>query len=131
MDFDIDSIRHEGNLEKEINLEGVADKYRQKARYCPVWHIARRDIPDVGQKEETWDIWLKRAENINGQCGPVGTALHGNLLHLPWSRDDSFGLFKLLIEKGADVSTLLMMDDTSPKVLESIEDDPNIHDEVY
>ena len=104
MVFDIDSMRHDYAFAVEIDFGGVADKYRQKAQTRPLWHIARRWDPDEYQNEELLDIFLKRGENINGQCGPAGTALHGNLLHLPWQDDCSIALFKLLIEKGADVN---------------------------
>ena len=105
MVFDIDSMRHNYDSEEEISSEDFADNYRQRAHTRPLWHIARRKHSDEHQDEEILDIFLKRGENINGQCGPVGTALHGNLLHLPWATGDgSFELFKLLIEKGADVN---------------------------
>ena len=105
MVFNIDSKRHDVDFEEEINFEGVADEYRQMAHTRPLWHIARRRNSDDHEDEELLDIFLKRGENINGQCGPLGTALHGNLLHLPLSyEEDSFMLFKLLIEKGADVN---------------------------
>ena len=105
MVFDEDSMRCDYDFEEEISFEGVADKYRRRAYTRPLWHIARRQYRYLDQNEEILDIFLKRGENINGQCGPVGTALHGNLLHLPWSpRDGSFEIFKLLIAKGADVN---------------------------
>ena len=102
--FDIDSMRDDYDFEKEISFAGVADKYRQRAHTRPLWHIARRRYCDKYQSEELLDIFLKRGEKINGQCGPVGTALHGNLLHTPWWDNDSFELCKLLVEKGADVN---------------------------
>ena len=102
--FDIDSMKYDYDFENEISLEGVADKYPHRAQTRPLWHIAKRRCCDEYQNEELLDIFLKRGENINGQCGPVGTALHGSLLHLPYWADQSFGLFKLLVEKGADVN---------------------------
>lgn len=105
MYFDIESMGHDKLFKREIDFAGFPDKYRQRAHTRPLWHIARRKYRDVHQNEELLDIFLERGEDINGQCGPVGTALHGNLLHLPWSSSDgSFELFKLLIERGADVN---------------------------
>ena len=104
MVFDIDSMRHDYEFKDEISFEGVADKYRQRAHTRPLWHIARRRDRWGSQDEVLLDIFIKRGENINGQCGPVGTALHGNLLHLPRWAKNSFGLCKLLIKKGADVN---------------------------
>lgn len=105
MVFDVNSMIHDYDFEQEINFEGVADKYQQKAHTRPLWHIARRQYCDEYQNEELLDIFLKRGEDINGQCGPVGTALHGSLLHHKVSRGScSFKLLKLLIEKGADVN---------------------------
>ena len=104
MVLDIDSMRHDYDFEDELDFEDVTDKYRQGVHTRPLWHIARRQYHDEYQDKELLDIFLKRGEDIHGQCGPVGTALHGNLLHLPWQDGRSFGLFKLLIEKGADVN---------------------------
>ena len=101
MVFDVDSMRHDYDFEKDMVFERVTNKYRQRTQTRPLWHIARRQSTDEYQDEELLEIFLKRGEDINGQCGPVGTALHGNLLHL--DRLDH-GLFKLLIEKGADVN---------------------------
>ena len=101
MVFDMDSMRHDGRFENEINFEDVADKYRQRFHTRPLWHIARRIRSNQYQDEELLDIFLKRGEDINGQCGPVGTALHANLLRLPAC---SLELCELLIGKGADVN---------------------------
>ena len=76
-------MRHDGDFEKEISFEGVADKYRQRVRARSLWHIGRRENFDVGQNEELLDIFLKRGEGINDQCGPVGTALHDNFAAPP------------------------------------------------
>ena len=102
--FDVDSMRHDCDFDQEINSAGFPNEYRQRAHTRPLWHIARRKYRRVHQNEELLDIFLERGENINGQCGPVGTALHANLQHLPEFDDGSFEVLKLLIEKGADVN---------------------------
>ena len=101
MVFDMDSMRHDGLFENEISFKGVADKYRQRVHTRPLWHVARRMNSNEYQDEELLDIFLKHGENINGQYGPVGTALHANLLRLPAC---SLELCELLIGKGADVN---------------------------
>ena len=104
MVFDIESMRYGCDFEDEINLIGIADQYRRRAHTRPLWHIARRQFCDKYENEELLDIFLEHGEDINGQCGLVGTALHGNLLRFPWWVVGSFEMFKLLIEKGADVN---------------------------
>lgn len=45
---------------------------------------------------------MRRGEDINGQCGPFGTALHGALFHL--FDVGSPELWTLLVVKGANVN---------------------------
>lgn len=52
---------------------------------------------------ELIDIFMRRGEDINAQCGPIGTALHSALLDVephPWF----FRKLELLIAKGANVN---------------------------
>ena len=96
--------RHDYDPKTGTISTNYADKHQQRAHTRPLWHIAWRYDCDEHQNEELLDIFLRRGEDINGQCGPVGTALHGNLLHLQRSGSDLFQLFRLLIKKGADVN---------------------------
>ena len=70
----------------------------------PLWYIARRERDlHPGRQAELLELFLQRGEDINGQCGPLGTALHSALGHLP-DKSSNFGLCELMVAKGADVN---------------------------
>ena len=69
-----------------------------------MWYIARIKLTKSLQDNAGLiDLFLQRGENINDQCGPFGTALHGALLHLSVTTSDPH-CWKLLVAKGADVN---------------------------
>ena len=70
----------------------------------PMWYIARRRAYRFEHDDaELIDLFGRRGEDINAQCGPVGTALHGALLHLATSDWDP-RMGSLLVAKGANVN---------------------------
>lgn len=97
--FNIEPTKHDPEFESLISLLDDAENYQQKCHTRPLWHIARRKFEYEDEIEELLDIFLKRGEDINGQCGPVGTALHGSLLRLA-----KRPVYQFLLEKGADVN---------------------------
>ena len=100
--MDEEYTKHDTESEDEFWNLKMAENYQPKGPIRPLWHIARRRGHKVKHSEEILDIFLKRGEDINGQCGPVGTALHSNLLQI--LSYGSFRMCKLLLDKGADVN---------------------------
>ena len=99
-----DSLRFDDALQYETSHSGLSNFCQERLNVGPMWYIARRRYePFSEDSAELIDLFLRRGEDINDQCGPLGTALHGALLHL--SRYDSNPTMqKLLVEKGADVN---------------------------
>ena len=68
-----------------------------------MWYIARRLYTERDDDAELIDLFVRRGEDINAQCGPVGTALHTALLHLDMYDFDT-SMMSLLVVKGANVN---------------------------
>ena len=100
-------LRSDGYLKPEVSSYGLLEFCPEIFDFGPMWHIARRMrfVSAIPARElaELVDLFVRRGEDINGQCGPFGTALHGVLLQsgLPLSSVD---LLKILVAKGADVN---------------------------
>ena len=97
------NFRSDEDLEEESSYNDFWEFCPESLAVGPMWYIARRHgIEDLRAVEELIDLFLQRGENINDQCGPFGTALHGVLLQLnAW---DSWDRIELLVTKGADVN---------------------------
>ena len=72
----------------------------------PMWYIGSRCKHDRSEEEddaELIDLFVRRGEDINAQCYPVGTALHATSLHLALNDPYPF-MGRLLVAKGANVN---------------------------
>ena len=70
----------------------------------PLWVSARHSLrvyPDTHQYEKILDFFISRGEDINGNCGPLGTALHAAVTATHASRPK---LITILLERGADIN---------------------------
>jgi hypothetical protein len=76
---------------------------KRKFRFLPLWEVARRE--DEEDTESVIDLFLRRGEDINAQCGPFGTALHSFLRGVDEGyRSHQFEMLQTLVRKGADVN---------------------------
>ena len=89
----------------ELNIYSASEDVKFESDYPirPLWEIAKRRNEE--DAEEIIDLLLNRGEDINGQCGPDGTAIHSLIKNIP----DTYGeyvsrLLRVLIRKGADVN---------------------------
>ena len=72
----------------------------------PLWYVAiRQDYLVLEDAVELIDVFLGRGEDINEQCGPFGTALHGALFCLG-RYTLNLRMWELLVSKGADVNAV-------------------------
>ena len=76
----------------------------------PLWVVARRKLGACRKNSRSLDVvaaiidlLISRGEDINGICGPFGTALHASLSTRN-ERDNITGMAKVLLNKGADVN---------------------------
>ena len=70
----------------------------------PMWYVARRlNGGFYDDDAELIDLFVRRGEDINAQCGPIGAALHTALLNLWWSTWNS-SMGNLLVAKGANIN---------------------------
>ena len=90
-------------LEKELSSSGLSEICPDVSDVGPMWHVARRIHIDFHDDAELIDLFIRRGEDINAQCGPVGTALHSALLHLARDAWD-LGMGRRLVVKGANVN---------------------------
>ena len=70
--------------------------------FRPLWFIVQRDEGAGSKNVQVIDLFLERGEDINAQCGPMGTALHSSLF--PAEPLNYLPLIRALIAKGADVN---------------------------
>ncbi len=100
-----DPLGSDDGLERETSYSGLSKFCQEKFNVGPMWYIARRGRYETFLEDngELIDLFLQRGEDINDQCGPLGTALHGALLRLS-QYDSNPTMQKLLVEKGADVN---------------------------
>ena len=72
--------------------------------FRPLWYIAQRH--ETLDTEKMIDFFLKQGEDINGQFGPAGTAIHASCWR---ASKNPYGyhyatLLKALISRGADIN---------------------------
>jgi hypothetical protein len=78
-------------------------KLKRKFRFLPLWEVAKRE--DAEDTESVIDLFLRRGEDINAQCGPFGTALHSFLKNVnERNRNYQSEVLQMLVRKGADVN---------------------------
>ena len=89
---------------RELSRSGLLKLCPDVSDVGPMWYVARRThICFYDDNAELVDLFMRRGEDINAQCGPVGTALHSALLHPAWNLWD-LDMVKLLVAKGANVN---------------------------
>ena len=104
MRFKSDTSRSDERFIEEVSRCGLSECFQEDFDLGPMWYIARRKYTSFEKDDsELVDLFIRRGEEINGQCGPVGTALHGNLLQLCYIGSNS-NIRTILLEKGADVN---------------------------
>ena len=97
------TFRFDEILEEEVSRSGLSKLCPESFEVGPMWYIARRASGFLSRDNaKLTDLFLRRGEDINDQCGPFGTAFHGAVLHLsimPLELDK----LELLLAKGADI----------------------------
>lgn len=106
MVFKSNTLRSDYELEEAVWRSGLSVFCPESLDIGPMWYIARRrHFYFREDNAKLIDIFLRRGEDINDQCGPFGTALHGAVLHLSHSFISSdLDMWKLLIAKGANIN---------------------------
>ena len=103
--FKLNTRRCDEDFDEEFSRCGLSDYLQGKFDIGPLWYIARRRHNFEEENAELVDLFLRRGEDINGQCGPVGTALHASLLQLSHVVVGSnMNMYTTLLAKGADVN---------------------------
>ena len=103
-DDDYGNDSNEGSKNTEINTWNYPHLLATQPNVGPLWVVARCPIyRSFHHMEETIDLFLSRGEEVDGTCGPFGTALHAAA-----SRPDPSPSFlimmTLLVERGADIN---------------------------
>ena len=97
-------IESDEYLGEELSHSDLSEFFPDVSDVGPMWCIARRFYTRFQDDDaELIDLFVRRGEDINAQCGPVGTALHSALLHLTHHGWDS-DIGELLVAKGANVN---------------------------
>lgn len=90
-------------LKGEMMLGHLFEFSLKRLDVGPMWYIARRSSICIENDAELVDLFLRRGEDINDQCSPFGTALHGAVIHLLQPRPE-LDTFELLFAKGANIN---------------------------
>ena len=94
-------------LQGHLSTNEVLKPFQEPFDVGPLWYIARRSgHVHFDGDEELIGLFLDRGEDINQQCGPFGTPLHGALLHVLSSHTWNPDMLKMLVSKGADVNAV-------------------------
>lgn len=101
--FKPETLAADEDLTKEVSRSGLSNFLLEPSSVGPLWYIARRHTSFEEDDARLVDLFVRRGEDINGQCGPVGTALHAALFRLAflWPKPD---MWKVLIANGADIN---------------------------
>ena len=101
--FRSDTLAADESLTEEVSRSGLGNFLLEPPNVGPLWYIARRTTTFEEDNARLVDLFVRRGEDINGQCGPAGTALHGALFQLPdrWWKPD---MCKVLVANGADIN---------------------------
>lgn len=99
----VDTPRCDEYFDEEVSRCRLSGYLQEGFDIGPMWYIARRRANFEEDNAEVVDLFIRRGEDINGQCGPVGTALHSNLLQLNYIGSNS-NMAMILLAKGADVN---------------------------
>lgn len=105
------STQSEIEVGEEISRGNLSAFFQQDFEVGPLWYVARRQtLLYVNDDAELVDLFVRRGEDINTQCGPVGTALHSAMLPLNFghtsyrSCSEYTTMWNLLLAKGADIN---------------------------
>ena len=104
MIFKLGTIRNGRSFKAWGLPDRIAESFTDESTIGPLWYIIGSTI-EQPEKKELIDIFLRRGEDINGHCCPVGTALHAVVLWLySRRRDYNWPLVTTLVSRGADVN---------------------------
>ena len=98
-----DLINCDEILRSELSLCSLLEYCQDIIDVGPLWYIANRSHNHKSHDAELIDLFVRRGEDINAQCSPVGTALHSALLHVVNIPVD-LNMVKLLVAKGANIN---------------------------
>ena len=99
----LDTLRCDKYFDEQVSTCGLSEYLQEGFDIAPMWYIARRSAIFEEDNAEVVDLFIRRGEDINGQCGPVGTALHSSFFQLS-DIGLSSDMYMILLAKGADVN---------------------------
>ncbi|USP74161.1 hypothetical protein yc1106_01435 [Curvularia clavata] len=80
------------------------EELKRPVCFRPLWDVAKRDeMPGI---EELIDTFLRRGEEINGQCGPGGTAIHSFFRNAAYCHRYERTVLEAFLRKGADINAI-------------------------
>ena len=104
MIFKLGTIRNGRSFETWSLPSGIAESFRGESTIGPLWYIIGCGMKEPEVKELI-DIFLRRGEDVNGQCCPAGTVLHAVILWIDCGRwDFKWPFITTLVNRGADVN---------------------------
>ena len=79
-------------------------KYVTSFPIRPLWEVGKRF--ESSENDTIIDLFLRRGEEINDQCGPTGTVIHSLLQSAvtPFRHGYTPSLLRILLHKGADIN---------------------------
>ena len=103
-DDDDDDDSDEGSKNIQINTWNYPHSLATQPNVGPLWIVARCHIyQSFHDLEKIIDLFLSQGEDINGICGPFGTALHA-AVSKPDPPNSFLRLMTILLERGADIN---------------------------
>ena len=105
-DFDHAAYGDEGSKDIETTTWKYPHLLATRPNVGPLWVVARcYNSRSFHSTEEAIDLFLSRGEDINGICGPFGTALHAAASR-PDPPSSFIGMATLLLKRGADINAV-------------------------
>ena len=92
------------DLGGEFLRSDLLQSFQQTCDVRPMWYLARRHYNNFPEDDaKLVELFMRRGEDVNDQCGPVGTALHSTMLPLAdWPI--RITMSKLLYANGANIN---------------------------
>ena len=98
------TLRSDVELEEAASRSNLSEYFLKGLNLGPMRYNARRKFTkSLQDNAELIALFLQRGADITDQCGPLGTALHGALLHLSVTTSDPH-CWKLLVGQCARAS---------------------------
>ena len=105
-DFDYEDDGDEGSKNSQISTWNYPHLLATPPNVGPLWVVARcHNYKSFHHMEEAIDFFLSRGEDVNGICGPFGTALHAAASR-PDPPNSFMRLMTILLERGADINVV-------------------------